>query len=287
MRSQRQVVALLVEAKFRRPVVAQARGELLKDLAWVEAALLLVGQRHVVHRMLVKADDQRRDPAASGHIVERDDLEADPLGGRERRHQLLELGGLADDGDRLTRLRLQRQRRLRGLPRGFGCKFQLSLCLHGWRKNRRRRHGAPVPPGRRYSSRETAKSEIRQDGARRVGPVIVGRATTEVELDVDGADDGGHFLAQQGLFAELFQQLLDFWRGQLLAIGNQVLDRAVLLYQLDGGRVADTPNARDVVRDIAHQDLEINGLDRLKAVSLSHPVRRVAYAPRYSPFACQ
>src|SRR5436305_11172406 len=35
-------------------------------------------------------------------------------------------------------------------------------------------------------------------------------------------------------FAELFQQLLDFWRGQLLAIGNQVLDRAVLLDQLDG-----------------------------------------------------
>src|SRR5436305_13496984 len=88
-------------------------------------------------------------------------------------------------------------------------------------------------------------------------------------------------------FAELFQQLLDFWRGQLLAIGNQVLDRAVLLDQLDGGLLADTPNARDVVGDIAHQALEINGLDRLKAVSLTHPVRRVENGLGDSAFACQ
>ena len=102
MRSQRQVVALLVEAKFRRPVAAQARGELLKDLAWVEAALLLVGQRHVVHGMLVEPDHQRCHPPPSGHIVERDDLEPRAIGGRERRHQAIELAGIADDGDRLA-----------------------------------------------------------------------------------------------------------------------------------------------------------------------------------------
>src|SRR2546430_15911551 len=100
MRSQGQVVGLLVEAKLRGPVAPQARGKALEDLAGVEAALLLVRQRDVVHGVLIQTDHQRGDPAASGDIVERDDLEARAVGYRERRHQPLELTGLSNDSHR-------------------------------------------------------------------------------------------------------------------------------------------------------------------------------------------
>ena len=177
--------------------------------------------------MLIQADHQRGHPAASGHIVERDHLEPGAVGGRERCHQARELAGFAHDRDSFAGRRLERQGRLRGRPRLV--QRQTTLLPGGRRKDGRGRHRAAVAPGGRHPSREAAKSEVGQHGSRRVRAVILGRATTEVELDVDVADDGRHSLAQQRLIAEFFEQFLDFWRRDVLTIGDQVLNRAKFL----------------------------------------------------------
>ena len=107
MRSQRQVVSLLVEAQLRWLGALQAGGKALKNITRLEAALLFVGYGHIKDIAFTQADDERRDPAVSWHIVQRDDLEAGPVGRSKRSYESLEFGHLADDGHGLSRRRLE------------------------------------------------------------------------------------------------------------------------------------------------------------------------------------
>ena len=85
----------------------------------------------------------------------------------------------------------------------------------------------------------------------------------------------------------LIKQLLDLGRGDIGAVFDEALDRAEFLDQLDGGLFADAANARDVVRDVAHQPLEIDRLDGLEAVALADPIGRVENRLRHAPLTRQ
>ena len=85
----------------------------------------------------------------------------------------------------------------------------------------------------------------------------------------------------------LIQEVLDLgWRDPVSLL-DQVLNRAELLDQLDGGLLADAANPRDVVRDVADQALEIDGLDRLQAIALANALRGVQNRLRHPPLAGQ
>ena len=176
MGTERQVIGLLVEAQLRRRGALETGSKALQNITHLEAPLLLVRHRHVKDVAFVQADDEGGDPTVSRHIVERHDLEADPIGRGKGGHQSLELGGFADDRDDLARGGLKRQCRLRGLPHRLSVQGTPTLLSRRRREDRWRRHGAAVAPGGRHSRRKAAEAQVRQDGAGRIRPIIRGRA---------------------------------------------------------------------------------------------------------------
>ena len=104
-------------------------------------------------------------------------------------------------------------------------------------------------------------------------------------LDVE--DDRGHPLAEQRLLPVFVDEFFDLGGCDPFPVLDQALDGAELLDQLDRRFLADASDPRNIVRDIADQALEIDGLDRLKAVALAHPLRRVENRLGDAPFARQ
>src|SRR5438067_12292657 len=98
MRSQRQVIGLLVEAQLRWLGALQAGGKALKNITRLEAALLFVGYGHIKDIAFTQPDDERRDTAVLSHILQRDDLEPGPVGRTKPSYEPLQFGHLADDG---------------------------------------------------------------------------------------------------------------------------------------------------------------------------------------------
>ena len=84
-----------------------------------------------------------------------------------------------------------------------------------------------------------------------------------------------HFLAEQRLLPVLVEELLDLGRRHPFAVFDQALDRTELLDQLNGRFFTDAADPRNVVRHVAHQALEIDGLNRFETVALPDTVRRV------------
>ena len=83
------------------------------------------------------------------------------------------------------------------------------------------------------------------------------------------AVDGGKRLAQKGALSACFQLCLDrFGRVDLFKVGIDGFDVAVLADQLEGGFFADACHARDVVRAVAHQRLDVDEVGRRGAVLL-------------------
>ena len=91
----------------------------------------------------------------------------------------------------------------------------------------------------------------------------------------DVENDRRHFLAEQRLLPVLVQQLLDLRRRDAFPVFDQALDRTELLDQLDGRFFTDAADPRNVVRHVAHQALEIDGLDGLQAVALADALGRI------------
>ena len=91
----------------------------------------------------------------------------------------------------------------------------------------------------------------------------------------DVENDCGHSLAEQGLLPVLVQELLDLGRRHPFAVFDQALDGTELLDQLDGRLFTDAADAWNIVRHVAHQALEIDGLNRFEAVALPNTVRRI------------
>ena len=275
MGAQGKIVAFLVEADFGRTGGREARRKTNQDVLELEAALLLMSQRHVIDVVLVQADDQRRDAAVSRDVVKSHDLEAGTIGAGESRDQSIEIGRLTNYGDDLGGRRFQGQGRLGGLARRFRIDRQTALLPVRRRKDRRCRHGAAVGPGGRHPGRQAAEAEVGEDGASSVRTVLLRRPVAEVQRDVHVAHDRGHPLAQEGLLPVLIQKLLDLGRRDLVPVLDQALDRTELLDQLDRRLFANAANAGNVVRDIADQPLQVDGLQRLQAVTFPDTVGRV------------
>src|SRR6202022_4110771 len=90
VRSERQVIGLLVEAQLRWLGALQAGGKALKNITHLEAALLFVGYGHIKDIAFTQAHDESSDPAVSRDIVQRDDLEAGTVGGSKSGDKSLE-----------------------------------------------------------------------------------------------------------------------------------------------------------------------------------------------------
>src|SRR2546421_2092428 len=103
MGTQRQVVRLLIEADLGGRSVAQTGAESTQHVAKLEAALLLMRQRDVVHVMLVQANHERRYPPTTRNLIQTDHLKAGAFGAGERVDQAFEIRRSAHDGDRFTR----------------------------------------------------------------------------------------------------------------------------------------------------------------------------------------
>ena len=87
------------------------------------------------------------------------------------------------------------------------------------------------------------------------------------------AHDGGQVLRHHDLVVQRLQQVALLGR-QLVQVLVQLLDAAELRHQLRGGLVADARHARDVVRRVAAQRLEVRDRPAVEAVSLAGRRRR-------------
>ena len=107
--------------------------------------------------------------------------------------------------------------------------------------------------------------------------VVVTRPARLLQLERDGhvPDDGDHALAQPDPVGVLLERLLQPSLRQLIDLLQQCVDRAVVLDELGRGLVPDPWHARNVVRRVSPQGLEIDELRRLEAVALAHLVRPV------------
>ena len=110
---------------------------------------------------------------------------------------------------------------------------------------------------------------------------------SQVEGHVDIPKDGRHPFAEHGLVPVLLEQALDLGRAYLGPMFEDGLHRPVLLDQFDGGLLPHAWNAGDVVGDVAHQRLEVDGLQRIEAVALTHPLRGIEDGLRHAPLAGQ
>ena len=152
------------------------------------------------------------------------------------------LGGIASAAEQVH---------LAGIARGdLGGRPGLGGLGFGRSRSRSRRQ---QPPG------ERADFELLKQGAQRL---FVGRLAHEVGLvQLDGCvgqnrrqnpRQTGHF----GVFAHAFAQL----SGDLVAVGEHVLEGSVLGKQLGGCLLADARNTGNVVDRVAHQSEDVNDL---------------------------
>jgi len=287
VRPQCQVIGLLIEADFRWLRILQAGAEAAQDITQLEATLFFMSQRDIENFTFVEADDEGGDPAVTRHVIEGHHLEAGALSRRKSRDEIFQIARLADHGDGLGRGRLEGQCRLPRLGR-LTIERQPALVPRGRSKDRRRRHGAAVCPGGRYPGRKAAKAQVRQNRSSCVRAIVRRRAVAEVQRHAgDVEKDRRHFLAEQRLLPVLVQELLDLGRRHPFAVFDQALDGTELLDQLNGRLFTDAADPRNIVRHVAHQALEIDGLNRFETVALPNTIRRVEDCFRHASLAGQ
>ncbi len=107
-------------------------------------------------------------------------------------------------------------------------------------------------------------------------------AGVEIELHRRVAHDRRQAAAEEGQVAPRLQFVPEAGLD-LVQVLVDTLQRIVLLEQLHGGLLAHAPHARDVVRFIAHQRLEVHQLGRRQPVPLLHPVQVVDHRVREAP----
>ena len=128
---------------------------------------------------------------------------------------------------------------------------------------------------RREAAQKLAELEVVEDAPRAVVVVAGPARLLELELHRHVAHDGDHPLAQAHPVGVGFQRSLQPALRQLVHTFEQPLDADEVLDQLGRGLVPDPGDARDVVRGVAPQGLEVDQLRRLEAVALPDLIRTV------------
>ncbi len=99
-----------------------------------------------------------------------------------------------------------------------------------------------------------------------------GHHLAQVDAGVDVAMDGRQLLGDARVLGVLHQVLFAFGAGDLLDVGQHLLQRAELLQQLRGGLLADPRNAGDVVGGVSLQPDQVGDQLRRHPVALDHGV---------------
>ena len=91
-----------------------------------------------------------------------------------------------------------------------------------------------------------------------------------IEVERHAAVDGGKPVAvPRGLFAVLQLGTRALFDALVVDVRVHALERAEVVQQLHGGLFTDAGHARDVIRGIAHERLEVNQANRVEAVFLA------------------
>jgi hypothetical protein len=135
----------------------------------------------------------------------------------------------------------------------------------------------------RQARHQGAEVVLLEEVAHRHVVVLLEHRGFGVEPHRDVAHDGGQPLAQRQLLGAGAKRVGQSPGRHGVERGQQALDRAVLLEQLDRGLLPHPRHAGDVVGGVALERLEVRHLRGLQPVPRPHRVEVVADGVRYAP----